>query len=65
VNPTLDDHEKLDFLVVVTEQWTVENGLITPTLKVKRPSIEACYAGQFEPWARRKQSVIWQGFAAT
>lgn len=61
VNATLDEHEKLDFLVVVPEQWTVENGLITPTLKVKRPSIESSYAGQFEVWARRRQAVIWQG----
>jgi len=63
VNATLDDHEQLDFFVIVPEQWTVENGLITPTLKVKRPAIEAAYASQFESWAARKQKVVWHGLA--
>ena len=63
VNAQLDEHERLDFLAVVPEQWTVENHFITPTMKVKRPMIESSYAQHFESWAQRKNAVIWHGSA--
>ena len=43
VNDGLDPHEQLECLVVVGEAWTVENGFITPTFKVKRNRIEEAY----------------------
>ena len=60
VNAQLDPHEQMDFVAVVPEQWTVDNGFITPTFKVKRPVIEKHYGEHFEDWAARKQAVIWQ-----
>ena len=59
VNATLDPHEQLDCLVVVTEPWTVDNDLVTPTLKVKRNRIEAVYSVHFERWAGERRRVIW------
>ena len=59
INAVLDPHEQLDCLVLVTEQWTVENGIVTPTFKVKRNRIEEIYAQNFERWAGRRQPVIW------
>jgi long-chain acyl-CoA synthetase len=47
VNDGLDPHEQLECLVVVTEPWSVENGFITPTFKVKRNRIEEVYAPLF------------------
>lgn len=59
-NAALDPHEQLDFLAVVAEQWNVENGFITPTLKIKRNAVEDAYGRQFEAWAKqKKQGVIW------
>lgn len=43
VNAQLESHQKLDSLVVVNESWTVENALLTPTLKIKRHLIEGKY----------------------
>ena len=60
VNAQLDPHEQMDFVVVVPEQWTVDNGFITPTFKVKRPVIEKHYGEYFERWAQHRQPVIWQ-----
>jgi len=59
INAELDPHEQMDCLAVVTEQWTVENGFITPTLKVKRPAIECSYARYFDTWIRQKKPVVW------
>jgi len=60
VNATLDPHEQLDCLVVVSEAWTVDNDLVTPTLKVKRNRIEAVYAEHYERWVSERREVVWQ-----
>lgn len=60
VNAQLDPHEQMDFVAVVPEQWTVDNGFITPTFKVKRPVIEKHYSAHFEGWAGRRQAVVWE-----
>jgi len=44
----------------VREAWTVDNDLVTPTLKVKRNRIEAVYAQQYENWVRERRDVVWQ-----
>lgn len=43
VNAALPPHEKLDKLFWVDEDWTVENGFLTPTLKIKRNKVESHY----------------------
>ena len=59
VNARLDPHEQLDCLVVVSEPWTVDNGFITPTFKVRRNRIEEVYGAQFERWTGKHQRVVW------
>lgn len=44
VNDTLEGHEKLSHVVVAEEHWTIENGLLTPTMKIKRDELEQRYA---------------------
>lgn len=44
INATLESHEVLDRLVVMQDEWTVDNGLLTPTLKVKRHVLEERFA---------------------
>lgn len=58
-NATLEPHEKLDAIVVVRHPWTVKNGLLTPTLKIKRHVIEERYASSLEGWSQAGQKVIW------
>jgi long-chain acyl-CoA synthetase len=59
VNLQLDPHERLDFVAVVPEQWSVEAGFVTPTLKIKRNVVEKHYAGYFEQWSKARKDVIW------
>ena len=59
VNATLDPHEQLDALIVVTEPWSVDNGFVTPTFKVKRNRVEEVYAANFERWADARKKVQW------
>jgi long-chain acyl-CoA synthetase len=60
VNAKLDPHEQMDCLIVVKEPWTVDNGFITPTFKIKRNKIDEAYAAQFEAWSRARKKVVWQ-----
>lgn len=59
INTSLDPHEQLDCLVVVTTPWTVENGFITPTLKIKRHRVEDAYAPSFDAWVGKRRPVVW------
>ncbi len=59
VNEQLDPHERLDFVAVVPEQWTVEAGFVTPTLKIKRNVVETHYGKYFEVWAKQRKPVVW------
>ena len=59
VNQQLDDHEKLECLVVVDEPWSIKNGLLTPTLKIRRDLIEARYAAAIPTWYEKRTPVIW------
>jgi long-chain acyl-CoA synthetase len=59
VNERLDPHEQLDCLVTVSEPWTVDNGFITPTFKVKRNRIEEAYGALFEGWSAARRPVVW------
>jgi long-chain acyl-CoA synthetase len=60
INDKLDPHEQMDCLVVVTEPWSVDNGFITPTFKVKRNRIEEVYGPNYEKWVGARKKVIWQ-----
>jgi long-chain acyl-CoA synthetase len=61
VNGTLDPHEQLDCLVLVTTPWTVENGFITPTFKIKRNRVEEVYAANYERWVGARRRIVWEG----
>lgn len=57
VNATLESHQVLDRLLVMNEAWTVDNELLTPTLKVKRHVLEDKYDEVIN--ASYKDSVVW------
>ena len=60
INATLDPHEQVKCLVIVTTAWTVDNDIITPTFKVKRNRIEDIYSANYERWESSGKKVIWQ-----
>ncbi|ROH89509.1 AMP-binding acetyl-CoA synthetase [Stagnimonas aquatica] len=61
VNTGLDPHEHLQFITVVREVWGIDNGFLTPTMKIKRNVIEKHYEPQVERWFRSGRPVIWEG----
>jgi long-subunit acyl-CoA synthetase (AMP-forming) len=59
VNATLSDHEQLRLMVVMNEPWTIDNGRLTATLKIKRNAIEASVQQRLYDWYAQPDQVIW------
>jgi long-chain acyl-CoA synthetase len=60
VNAQLDPHEQLSFVAVAQGPWTVGNGFVTPTLKIKRNVLEARYQPCIDGWMRQNRPVVWE-----
>lgn len=58
INPKLDSHEKLKSIVVLAEEWTVENKLLTPTMKIKRNSIEKLHKDNYSKWYESGKIIL-------
>jgi len=57
VNQGLESHQRLDRIVVFNEEWSIENDLLTPTLKVKRHVIEEKFKDTI--LANYSEKVVW------
>ena len=60
INAKLPTHERVAKLVLTNDAWTIENGLLTPTLKLKRQPMEQRYGALLEGVADRPGVVVWQ-----
>jgi long-chain acyl-CoA synthetase len=59
IGAKLTDAQRPRMIVVLKEPWTIENGALTPTMKVRRYQVEATVAGQVEGWYAAGQRVQW------
>lgn len=61
VNAELESYEKMEKVVVMKNDWSIENGLMTPTLKVKRNEVEKIHVPKYPTWYHTKEAtVIWE-----
>jgi long-subunit acyl-CoA synthetase (AMP-forming) len=59
VNKGAPDYAQLRMIVIAREPWSIENGYLTPTMKIKRNRIETAVAPQIERWYGDGQKVQW------
>ncbi len=59
VNKGLSGYEQMQMIVVSPDAWTIENGMLTPTMKIKRARIEAAVASKVDGWYAQNQAVVW------
>ena len=59
VNTQLVGHEQLRMLVVAREPWSIDNGCLTPTMKIKRSRIEGQVGDRLDGWYAQPGPVVW------
>ena len=59
INRGSADHEQLHMIVVAQEPWSIENGFLTPTMKVRRGRIEAAMEPYVAGWYATGLHVHW------
>jgi long-chain acyl-CoA synthetase len=60
VNGSLEDHERIAKAIVVKDAWTIDNGIMTPTMKVKRNEVEKRYHNLLAAHDGTKTKVVWE-----
>ncbi len=60
INAELDPFERMSRIVVADGPWTVGNGVITPTLKIRRGVVEERYQRLIDEWESNGGSIVWE-----
>lgn len=58
INPHLESHEHVDAIIIVNDDWTIENDVLTPTLKIKRHVLEKKFSAKVD--GVRGAKVRWE-----
>ncbi|RMH86558.1 AMP-dependent synthetase [Pseudomonas sp. AOB-7] len=59
LNERLAPHERISHFILVREAWTVDNGCMTPTMKIRRNVLEARYAGALAGLSA-SDAIVWE-----
>ena len=60
VNRDVMEYQKLKKVIIVKEEWTNDNDLLTPTLKMKRNVLSQKYESALKPVYEKKELVSWE-----
>lgn len=60
VDEHLQNYEKVSHILVVNDEWTPENNLLTPTQKVKRHAIAERYGPAVNDLQHKEQKIAWE-----
>jgi long-subunit acyl-CoA synthetase (AMP-forming) len=60
VNAGLPNYARISKIIITKEPWTVDNGILTPTLKIKRNILEDRYAPLLAKAMNSDKMVVWE-----
>jgi len=60
LNKKLESHERIERCILIQEEWTIDAGMMTPTLKVKRHQVEAKYRGVISKAVSAKETIVYE-----
>ncbi|EHU4799619.1 AMP-binding protein [Vibrio vulnificus] len=59
MNAKLESHEQIKGVLMIKDPWSIDNGILTPTLKIKRHVLEQKYHEVGQNWPKDKL-VVWE-----
>jgi long-chain acyl-CoA synthetase len=59
VNQKVSNFEKISSVVILSEPWDIANGILTPTLKIKRHRLNQLFSHKFDAWSQSGHPIIW------
>ena len=59
MNQELESHEQIKGVLMIQEPWSIENGILTPTLKIKRHVLEQKYHELGHNWPKG-ELIVWE-----
>ena len=60
VNAHLEPHEEIAKCLILKDAWSIDNGMMTPTMKVKRNEVEKRFLPLIEKHAKNRDKVGWE-----
>nr|WP_237665732.1 AMP-binding protein [Vibrio sp. V26_P1S5P106] len=59
INAQLESHEQIKGVLMIKDPWSIDNGILTPTLKIKRHVLEQKYHEVGQNWPK-DQLIVWE-----
>jgi long-chain acyl-CoA synthetase len=59
LNASVDASEHLSKFILLSDEWSVENGLLTPSFKIKRILLEKKYESLYDQWYAHSGTLVW------
>ena len=60
LNATRAKYEAISTVVIQKEAWSDQNGMLTPTLKVKRTELDKTFGREYLDWHEADDQVLWK-----
>lgn len=60
INQQLPNYQKISTIIIVKEEWSVDNKILTPSMKIKRGEVDEIYGNRLGEWHEDQQVVIWE-----
>ena len=60
VNSKAFNYLRVSTIVICKDEWTPQNEILTPTMKIKRGNVDKMYMNKYDEWHHADDKVIWE-----